>query len=43
MSYLPDYSGIWQRAIFIISFAWLIVMLERIRAFNKYGAGNKSE
>ncbi len=35
MLYLPDYSGIWQRAIFIISFAWLIFMLERIRGFNK--------
>jgi hypothetical protein len=30
MFYLPDYSGIWQRAIFIISFTWLIFMLERI-------------
>ncbi len=28
---LPDYSGIWQRAIFIISFTWLIFMLEKIR------------
>lgn len=35
MLYLPDYSGIWQRAIFIISFTWLIFMLERIRNFNK--------
>ena len=35
MSYLPNYSGIWQRAIFVISFVWLIFMLERIRAFNK--------
>jgi hypothetical membrane protein len=35
MLYLPDYSGIWQRAIFIISFLWLIFMLERIRVFNK--------
>lgn len=35
MLYLPVYSGIWQRAIFIISFAWLIFMLERIRGFNK--------
>jgi hypothetical membrane protein len=32
---LPDYSGIWQRTIFIISFFWLIFMLERIRGFNK--------
>ena len=37
MSYLPNYSGIWQRAIFIISFIWLIFMLERIRGFNKIG------
>ena len=35
MIYLPDYSGIWQRAIFIITFIWLILMLERIGAFNK--------
>ena len=35
MLYLPDYSGIWQRAIFIISFLWLSFMLERIRGFNK--------
>lgn len=35
MSYLPNYSGIWQRAIFIISFLWLIFTLERIRVFNK--------
>lgn len=28
----PDYSGIWQRAMFIISFAWLILMLERVRS-----------
>lgn len=35
MIYLPDYSGIWQRAIFIISFIWLIFMLERIRVVNK--------
>jgi len=35
MSCLPNYSGIWQRAIFVISFVWLIFMLERIRAFNK--------
>jgi len=33
--YLPDYSGIWQRLIFIISFIWLIFMLERIRCLNK--------
>ena len=35
MSCLPNYSGIWQRSIFVISFVWLIFMLERIRAFNK--------
>lgn len=35
MGYIPDYSGIWQRAIFIISFTWLIFMLERIRAFKR--------
>ena len=35
MSCLPNYSGIWQRAIFVISFVWLIFMLERIKAFNK--------
>ena len=35
MFFLPDYSGIWQRAMFIISFTWLIFMLERIRDFNK--------
>lgn len=35
MLYLPDYSGIWQRAIFIISFTWLILMLERIRVSTK--------
>jgi len=35
MSFLPDYSGIWQRAIFIISFTWLIFMLERVKASNK--------
>ncbi len=35
MFYLPDYSGIWQRAIFITSFLWLIFVLERIRGFNK--------
>lgn len=28
---IPDYSGVWQRAIFIVSFSWLIVMLERIK------------
>jgi len=39
MLYLPDYSGIWQRAIFIISFTWLIFMLERIRVFNKADVG----
>ncbi len=33
--HLSDYSGIWQRAIFIISFSWLIFMLERIRIINK--------
>ena len=31
----PDYSGIWQRSMFMISFVWLIFMLERIRDFNK--------
>jgi hypothetical membrane protein len=30
MGYMPDYSGIWQRMIFIISFTWLILMLKRI-------------
>lgn len=35
MFYLPDYSGIWQRAIFIISFTWLIFTLERIKKFKK--------
>ncbi len=35
MGFLPEYSGIWQRTIFVISFSWLIFMLERIRAFNK--------
>lgn len=34
MGDLPDYSGIWQRAIFIISFAWLILMFERMRLLN---------
>ncbi|MDD4000261.1 MAG: DUF998 domain-containing protein [Bacilli bacterium] len=32
---LPDLFGIWQRSIFIVSFVWLIFMLERIRDFNK--------
>ena len=32
---LPDYAGIWQRTMFIISFVWLIWMLERIKAFTK--------
>ncbi|NLW12236.1 MAG: DUF998 domain-containing protein [Clostridiaceae bacterium] len=36
MGYMPDYSGIWQRAIFIISFTWLIFMLERIRALSRH-------
>jgi len=31
MFYYPDFSGIWQRAIFIVSFMWLIFMFERIR------------
>lgn len=35
MFYFPDFSGVWQRAIFIISFAWLILMLERMRLKNK--------
>jgi len=34
MFYYPDYSGIWQRAIFIISFTWLIFLLERTRVFS---------
>lgn len=29
MLWLPDYSGIWQRAIFIISFTWLFSYLRR--------------
>lgn len=35
MGYLPDYSGVWQRAIFVISFTWLVFMLERTRFFNQ--------
>lgn len=35
MVFLPDYSGIWQRAMFIVSFIWLIFVLERIKIFNK--------
>jgi len=35
MLYFPDYSGIWQRAIFVISFTWLIFMFERIRLLNR--------
>jgi hypothetical membrane protein len=35
MLFLPDYSGIWQRSMFMISFVWLIFMLERIKDFNK--------
>ena len=35
MGSMPDYSGIWQRTILIISFTWLIFMLERIKDFNK--------
>ncbi len=35
MFYFPDFSGIWQRAIFIITFAWLIFMLERMRLYKK--------
>jgi len=31
MFYLPDYSGIWQRTLFVISFTWLILMLERVK------------
>ncbi len=34
MGTLPAYSGIWQRAIFIISFAWLVLMFERMRLLN---------
>ena len=30
MSSLPDFAGIWQRLIFIISFAWLIIFLKRL-------------
>ncbi len=28
MSFLPPYSGIWQRMILVVSFCWLIFMLE---------------
>lgn len=28
MGYMPDYSGVWQREIFIISFIWLILCLK---------------
>lgn len=31
--YLPEYSGIWQRVLFIFSFTWLIFILERIRVY----------
>ncbi len=34
MMYAADYAGIWQRAIFIVSFTWLILMLERMRMLN---------
>ncbi|MGI6773623.1 MAG: DUF998 domain-containing protein [Clostridiales bacterium] len=35
MQLLPAFAGLWQRAIFIMSFTWLIFMLERMRAFDK--------
>jgi hypothetical protein len=35
MVYLPDYSGIWQRAIFIMAFIWMILILERMRVINQ--------
>jgi hypothetical membrane protein len=31
MVYLSDYSGIWQRIIFIISFVWLLFFLKRMK------------
>lgn len=31
MSYLPEYSGVWQRAIFVMAFTWLVFVLERMR------------
>lgn len=42
MLLLPDYAGIWQRVMFILSFSWLITMLERIRVFNKMKNGSSA-
>ncbi|HXK72076.1 MAG TPA: DUF998 domain-containing protein [Clostridia bacterium] len=35
MLFYPDFLGIWQRTMFIISFIWLIFMLERIKNLDK--------
>jgi len=33
MFYISDYSGLWQRVMFVISFAWLIFLFEGMRVY----------